>query len=77
MSAALSDLTAEELVMLGFALRLVPDSACLTGDSARALGGGAPLAMFHEVPAFTSLWEKVAVAIRERDDVAPYRRKAA
>lgn len=55
--------------MLGHALRMVPGNACLTDGPLAPKG----LAMFHEIPEFKSLWEKVAVALREREDMGPFR----
>jgi hypothetical protein len=69
----LSDLTAQELAMLGHALRLVPDNACLTGKQVALLGGNG-ISMFYEIDAFKTLWEKVAVAISEREDMDPFRK---
>lgn len=69
----LSDLTPDELEMLGHCLRMVPDNACLTGEAAKRLAPGRGFAMFVELDAFRSLWEKVARAIRERDDMADRR----
>jgi hypothetical protein len=68
----LSDLTPDELEMLGHALRMVPGNACLTGESAARLKGEG-LAIFSEIAAFKSLWNKTAEAIRERDDMAERR----
>ncbi len=70
----LDDLTAEEVVMLGHCLRMVPANACLTGDSAVALGGSG-FAMFTTIPAFKTLWSKTAAAISQRDDCEPFRVK--
>jgi hypothetical protein len=71
----LADLTAEEVVMLGHALQMVPGNACLTGESATQLGGKGIL-FFTDAEAFKTLWNKVAEAIRDRDDVAPFRSPA-
>ncbi len=63
------DLTAGELAMLGHSLRMVPENACLTeGPLVKDR-----LAFFHEIPEFVSLWEKVAEALREREDMEPHR----
>jgi hypothetical protein len=64
----LDDLTADEVEVLGHSLRMVPGNACLTGKSAQRLGGGG-LQMIYELDAFKSLWNKVAEAILERDDM--------
>lgn len=74
--SAISDLDAAELEMLGHALRVVPENACLTGKSASRLGGKG-FAFFHDIPAFASLWHKVADAINERDDMAEARERRA
>lgn len=66
------DLTPAELEMLGHALRMVPDNACLTGGAAKRLGRP-PIAFFTECDAYKSLWNKVAAEIRERDDMAEAR----
>lgn len=71
--ATLAELTPDELEMLGHCLRMVPDNACLTGSAATRLAAGRGFAMFTEVDAFKSLWEKVAAAIRTRDDMADRR----
>ena len=73
MSGNLSDLSADELAMLGHALRSVPGNACLTGNSAARLAAGDGFAFFHDIEAYKSLWEKVAVAIKERDDMAEFK----
>lgn len=70
------NLTADELEMLGHSLRMVPGNACLTGDGAIRLADKG-LAFYSEIPAFKSLWNKVADAITERDDMADRRKKKA
>lgn len=70
----LGHLTAQELVMLGHALRMVPDNACLTGEGAAQMDAG-PFAFFRDIAAFKTLWSKVVAAIAQREDVEPYRVK--
>lgn len=71
----LRDLTPDELEMLGHCLRVVPSNAVLTGGSATRLGRGGVLRII-EGEAFRSLWNKVAEAVRDRDDMADRRTTA-
>jgi hypothetical protein len=69
----LGDLTADELVMLGHSLRLVPDNAVLTGTSAANFGDDDRILFIVECDAWRRLWAKVAAAISQRDDCEPFR----
>lgn len=59
----LDDLTALELKALGHSLRMVPSNTVI----------GPGLTFLCDTDEFKSLWSKVAEAVRDRDDMAPYR----
>lgn len=72
----LDDLTPQELAMLGHSLRMVPGNAVLTGKSVKNVGEEGALKFFSEIEAFKSLWSKVAEAIKNREDMEPFRKAA-
>jgi hypothetical protein len=63
----LDDLTALELKALGHSLRMVPSNTVI----------GPGFTFLTQSDEFKSLWEKVAQAIKTREDMAPYRAKDA
>jgi hypothetical protein len=53
----------------------VPSNAVLTGTSLANLAPGKGLAFFYEIPAYTSLWNKIAKVVATSGEMESFRKQ--